>query len=285
MFRKVKYDNGKREIYFGKKKIFQYLRQSQFADFVENKFNNIAHSLTLTLPLKTANIVYDANKMSVNMGGGGSFYSFEFLLNRAYVAQKYHKIFYDFYLRNKNGEQLVFVDGGCHNGVFSDIALACGGICYAFEPNVYLCAFLRNLYKDNPHFILHQQAISNKNDKTIFYDMPDDVVSQGASIIKFGASDYANTQIQGYEVQMIDFSEFVKGLLQKHGKINLIKLDIEGAEFDVLDAFIEQNLHENIEYIMVETHERVFDNPTEKIKTLQNKIAQKNISNIYLDWI
>lgn len=115
--------------------------------------------------------------------------------------------------------------------------------------------------------------------------MPDDVVSQGASIVKFGASDYKEMQIQGYEVQMIDFSEFIKGLLQKHGKINLIKLDIEGAEFDVLDTFIEQNLHQNIEYIMVETHERVFDNPQEKIKALKEKITQKNISNIYLDWI
>ena len=218
-------------------------------------------------------------------GGGGSFYSFEFLLNRAYVAHKYHKIFYDFYLRSQNGEKLVFVDGGCHNGVFSDIALACGGICYAFEPNVYLCAFLKNLYKDNPQFILHQQAISNKNDTTIFYDIVDDVVSQGASIVKFGANGYDDMQTQGYEVQMIDFANFVKELLQKHGKINFIKLDIEGAEFDVLDALIEQNLYENIEYVMVETHERIFDNPQEKINALKAKIAEKNISNIYLDWI
>lgn len=76
MFRKVKYNNGKREIYFGKKKIFQYLRQSQFADFVERKFNNIAHSLSL--PLETAKIVYDANKMSVNGGGGEAFIALNF---------------------------------------------------------------------------------------------------------------------------------------------------------------------------------------------------------------
>ena len=65
---------------------------------------------------------------------------------------------------------------------------------------------------------------------------------------------------------MIDFCDFVKGLVQKHGKINFIKLDIEGAEFEVLDSLIEQNLHENIEYLMVETHERIFDNPKAKIE-------------------
>lgn len=83
----------------------------------------------------------------------------------------------------------------------------------------------------------------------------------------------------------IDFCEVTTELLQRHGKINFIKLDIEGAEFDVLDAFIKQNLCEKIEYIMVETHERLFDNPNEKLNALKAKISKNNISNIYLDWI
>ena len=84
---------------------------------------------------------------------------------------------------------------------------------------------------------------------------------------------------------MIDFADFVKELVAKHGKINFVKLDIEGAEFEVLDALLEQNLHENIEYLMVETHERFFDNPETKIQALKDKIKGKNITNIYLDWI
>ena len=226
------------------------------------------------------------------MGGGNSlksatnqsFYHFQFLLNRAYVAPKYHKIFYDFYLRSQKGESLIFIDGGCHNGVFSDIALACGGIVYAFEPNVYLCAFLRNLYKDNPRFILHDKAIATKNAKTIFYNVLDDMVSQGASIVEFGA-DCVGIQEGGYAVEMIDFCAFVREIVAKQGKIHFIKLDIEGAEFEVLDAFIAQDLHKNVEYIMVETHERLFDNPNAKISALKAQIADKNITNIYLDWI
>ena len=235
--------------------------------------------------------MYDSQQIS--MGGGGlkayksSFYAFHFLLNRAHIAYKYHKIFYDFYLRSQRGEKLLFIDGGCHNGVFSDVALACGGTCYAFEPNIYLCAFLQNLYKDNPHFILRSQAISNKNQKTIFYNTTDDAISQMGSIVEFDTSSkYAEVQgYPGYEVQMIDFCEFLRMILDKHGKIHFIKLDIEGAEFDVLDALIEQNLHKNVEYIMVETHERFFKNPQKKLENLHAKIAKKNISNIYLDWI
>ena len=275
MFKKIKYDSGKREIYFGKKKIFQYINQNKFVEFVEKLSNNLIHTYSSTL---------DVNKISYDLrNGGAGFYAFDFLLKRANVAFKYHKFFYDLYLRGQNNEKLIFIDGGCHNGVFSDIALACGAVSYAFEPNIYLCAFLNNLYKDNPNFILAQQAISNKNEKTIFYNLADDVVSQGASIVKSNAR--ADLQKQGYEVDMIDFCEVTTELLQRHGKINFIKLDIEGAEFDVLDAFIKQNLCEKIEYIMVETHGRLFDNPNEKLNALKAKISKNNISNIYLDWI
>lgn len=187
-------------------------------------------------------------------------------------------------MRSQNGEKLVFVDGGCHNGVFADVALACGGVVYAFEPNVYLCAFLRNLYRNNPRFILHEKAIATKNERTIFYNELDNVVSQGASIVEFSANNCEITQNQGYEVEMIDFCAFVRDIVAKHGKIHFIKLDIEGAEFEVLEAFIAQDLHKNIEYIVVETHERMFDNPSAKISALKAQIADKNITNIYLDW-
>ncbi|WP_333721635.1 FkbM family methyltransferase [Campylobacter helveticus] len=220
------------------------------------------------------------NANSCKILEGGVKY-FQFLLKRACVATKYHHIFYEFYLRSSKGEELVFIDGGAHAGVFSDVALASGGICYAFEPNVYLTAFLRNLYKDNERLIVLEQAISNKNEKTIFYNMNGDLVSDGNSIISMSKAE----QESAYEVQMIDFCEFIKELLKKHTKIAFVKLDIEGAEFDVLDALIEQDLYQNIEYIMVETHERFFENPSQKIGQLKEKIAKKKITNIYLDWI
>ena len=219
------------------------------------------------------------------MRGGGSFYDFLFLLNRAYVAPKYHKIFYDFYLRKERGERLVFVDGGCHNGVFADIALACGGLCHAFEPNAYLCAFLRNLYKNNADFILHEAAISTQDGETIFYDAGNDIVGQGGSVIECANGELLGKQAVGYKVRLINFCEFVKSLVAQHGRINLVKIDIEGAEFEVLDALLERNLHENIEYLMVETHEHFFAEPAAKLTTLKNKIAEKNAKNIYLDWV
>lgn len=158
---------------------------------------------------------------------------------------------------------------------------------HGFEPNVYLCAFLRTLYKDEPRFVLHENAIFTANEKTFFHNYFGDVVSAGNSIVAYDSdkNEYKNSQNDGYEVQMIDFAAFLKEIYEKHGKIALIKLDIEGAEFAVLDALLEQNLHECAEFIMVETHERVFENPQKVIGDLKAKLEAKGAGNIFLDWI
>lgn len=112
--------------------------------------------------------------------------------------------------------------------------------------------------------------------------MDENIVSDGASIVQIQTP---YKQSAGYDVQMIDFCAFLKKLMTEHGKIHLVKLDIEGAEFEVLDAILEQNLFSHIDYLMVETHERFFTNSKAKIRQLQTKIRQKNATNIYLDWV
>ena len=59
MFKKVKRDNGIREIYLGKKKIFSYVNNTRFADFVEAQFNQ-------AFAKQDFNIAYDL------LGGGGT---------------------------------------------------------------------------------------------------------------------------------------------------------------------------------------------------------------------
>ena len=309
MFKIKRYESGLREIYFGKKKIFKIRNLVQGLRFmlnnISNKIDSLADSLHTDNILKSdiqaykqemrdlylkqnqkQEIMRHINNRSVairldmveSQQSKEGIYHFQYLLRRAHIAGKYYEIFYEFYLQNQNGKKVVFVDCGAHAGVFSDVALACGGICYAFEPNKYLYAFLRDLYKGNEKLILSNQAVSNKNGKTTFYTYASNAVSDGAGIMR-------NNLGVGYEVEMLDFCEFLKDIIQKHHKISLIKIDIEGAEFDVLDSLIEQKLYENVEYIMVETHERFFENPKEKIENLKNKIAKNNIQNIFLDWI
>ena len=211
---------------------------------------------------------------------------FQMLLARAYVAPRYHKIFYDFYRRHQKGEPLVMIDGGVHQGVFSDLALFCGAEVHGFEPNRYLATFLRTLYQNNSHFHFYESAIATENTTLSFLDCGDDCVdSAGGGIVHFGGEfETLVKQSSHYEVSAIDFPQFLKEL-QAKSRVNFIKLDIEGAEFEVLNALLDQGLLSDVEYVMVETHERIFENPAAKITALTNKIQEKGLRNIYLDWV
>lgn len=208
---------------------------------------------------------------------------FQFLLTRANIPHKYKPIFINLYIQSeKKEEELIFIDGGAHAGVFCDVALACGGICYAYEPNIFLYTFLKNLYKNNNNIILSNKALSHEAGKMKFYNINNDLIGTGNSLIK---TNFYHQEDSGYEVETINFCSHLKELILKHGHIALVKLDIEGAEFEILNKLIEEKLYKNIDYIMVETHERFFENPQEKLKPLQQAILDNNINNIFLDWI
>lgn len=241
MFKIKRYESGLREIYFGKKKIFKIRNSVKELRFmlnnISNKIDSLADSLHTDNILKSDIQAYKQemrdlylkqnqemqtfiqnqkqeimrhinNRSSAirldmveSQQSKEGIYHFQYLLRRAHIAGKYYEIFYEFYLQNQNGKKVVFVDCGAHAGVFSDVALACGGICYAFEPNKYLYAFLRDLYKGNEKLILSNQAVSNKNGKTTFYTYASNAVSDGAGIMR-------NNLGVGYEVEMLDFCEF-----------------------------------------------------------------------------
>lgn len=231
-------------------------------------------------------ILYTQNNLIALMHHSGllpeSAERFQMLLMRAMVAPCYHKIFYDFFYRHTQGEEIVIIDGGVHCGVFSDLALACGAKVYGFEPNRYLAAFLKKLYAQNPQFVFFEQAIGTQNEIVHFLNDGESVVSAGAGVVENVCVNHRPTH---YDVQSIDFVEFLRHLRTQHPRIHLMKLDIEGAEFAVLEQLLQTDLLNQIDFVMVETHERFFDNPHEKIQHLKNKIQAKNLKNIYLDWV
>lgn len=54
------------------------------------------------------------------------------------------------------------------------------------------------------------------------------------------------------EVEVVDFPKFLAGL---NRNVRLIKMDIEGAEWDLLQALLDHPVLDRIDCIFVETHE------------------------------
>lgn len=150
---------------------------------------------------------------------------------------------------------------------------------HSFEPNAYLFAILQDKYKNNPNVILNKAAVSDKSGSARF--LLHDAISQGNCI---ELSKMNVTSVDYDEVELIDLVEYITQKILPR-RIFMLKLDIEGAEFGVMDKIIEARLYEKIDYIACETHERYFKDGKAKIKSLRQKIAQNNIKNIFLDWI
>ncbi|WP_095331335.1 FkbM family methyltransferase [Helicobacter sp. 11S02596-1] len=173
------------------------------------------------------------------------------------------------------------MDCGAHTGLISDLILHCGGRVHCFEPNIILNVILQNKYQNNPDVTINNVAVSDKNTTTRF--LLNSSVSQINRISESGDNyDYYG---ESYEVSVIDLTTYIEDVLKESESIYLLKMDIEGAEFEIMDKIIAKKLYEKITYIVCETHESFFKDGDEKLKKLKDQLSAHQIENVFLDWI
>jgi len=156
---------------------------------------------------------------------------------------------YDHYLyKGKFGNDSLIVDVGCADDPDLSIYLinkySLNAI--AVDPTKKHEESLRTIERKYPKFKYLQYAISNKSGKIIFHESSDhksgSILSEHTNII--------NDKILSYEVDSISLKELsaVVGM-----NVDLLKLDLEGAEYELL---INVNKNDLIHYkqIFVEFH-------------------------------
>jgi len=119
------------------------------------------------------------------------------------------------------------IDIGCHKGEILDMMLqyAPQGKHFAFEPIPYLFAELERDYK-NRSFIF-PYALSNKNGHSTFQFVKNAPAYSG---IKKRRYDVANIEIEEIQVEV----KMLDDVIPSNEKIDFIKIDVEGGEFDVI---------------------------------------------------
>lgn len=152
----------------------------------------------------------------------------------------------------------IAIDAGAHFGVFTERIAATGAQVHAFEPDRGNFSVLsdrvahlqsRGLVNIN---LYNAGVAGHAGDATLFrpkqYIANTNTGTQGCTILsEVSALDYK----AGDTVRIIDFAQFLRDL-PKPAK--LVKLDIEGAEWEVLKA-VEERALDRFEYMFVETHE------------------------------
>lgn len=149
------------------------------------------------------------------------------------------------------------IDLGANVGEFTLRMAKTGADVISFEPDPGAYFALEANVEGLPNVTLIQKAAGHKNDTLMLYrskkwsaDRPEEH-TKSSSIVNPGDG---TGDSQGVMVEVVDVISFIEDLDRD---VRIIKMDIEGAEWDVMNRLIDHPVLERIDCIFVETHERI----------------------------
>ena len=181
----------------------------------------------------------------------------------------------------------LMVDLGANVGRFTSIFARYGCKVHSFEPTDKTFQVLCKRFENKSNVICHKKAASVKNDMVKFYhhelsNYNPVYWSDGNSLL----SSKTNVNKDDYEiVECIDFSEFIFSITQSQN-VDLVKMDVEGAEIDIINHLIDTNAIDKINYLICEVHDRKNDTLVPGTKGLKQRVKNNNLENkVYFNWI
>lgn len=183
---------------------------------------------------------------------------------------------------NLNADSVV-IDCGANVGVIMKPLLKYEPTIYCFEPNpVAFKQLSENLgTSPNVHLINKAVGIENKTAKLYLHKEAEqnELLFSVSSSLLSNKSNVDNSSF--YEVKVLNFIDFLNSTEKN---IQILKVDIEGAEVELINALLDIRLDKKIQYIFVETHENAIPDLVESTLQLKNRTLQMNVKNIYYNW-
>jgi FkbM family methyltransferase len=174
-----------------------------------------------------------------------------------------------------------FIDCGAHCGESILMAKQRFGedtITLSFEPVPYLAKQLQDIHEDNDSVYIQNSAvwIEDTTKKFFISDMYTDGSSLLTSINNLKEDQYV-------EISCFDFSSWLKNTFSQDDYI-ILKLDIEGAEYEVLNKMIEDGTMSLINEFWGEWHDmKIEDDHTHQLaKKVYSHLKDNNID--FKEW-
>lgn len=180
------------------------------------------------------------------------------------------------------------VDCGANMGVVTERLVATGADVVAFEPDPFAFKTLEQKFANLPNVTLINAAVGVGSGTVRlmradnFGDNPEGA-SVKSTILDGGRRIDAENAV---EVPLIDFPSWVADQVKARGEVAFIKMDIEGAELDILEKMDAEQLFQNVRCLVAETHERKFKDLRDRYKALRDKVSESYApGKVNLDWI
>lgn len=182
------------------------------------------------------------------------------------------------------GDGDVAIDLGANIGTITARLAATGATVHAFEPDVNNFAILTERFAQAENVHLHQIAVAGYDGEAQLYYPPDynsprrrKPAHEAITIMHGGKM---KNYIPVETVPVVDFSRILRELPQKPV---LVKVDIEGAEWSLLEA-VEARAMDRFEYMFVETHELHDHSYLPLARAMQERFAKLDQPYVNLYW-
>lgn len=158
-----------------------------------------------------------------------------------------------------NESSLVFDIGGYQGQWASDIYSRYNCHVYIFEPVPEFAENIKSRFLNNKKMMVHNFGLSGKTQTSLIH------LNDDASSTIQTKSDKKS------EIQLMDIIDFVKENNIK--KVNLMKINIEGGEYELLERLLKTDYIKNIDNLLVQFH-NYFPKAKERMGEIQNKLKK-----------
>jgi len=132
----------------------------------------------------------------------------------------------------------------------------------SFEPLPMNIVALNESFPPQSGLTIHEAAVSNRDGEATFF-CQNLGARTGSSLIEGKTSTSRNDTCV---VKTIDLAQWVKNNI-KDDEIAILKLDIEGAEYEVIPHLLQSGIHKIIDYWLVELHGRKSPNYSPEVES------------------
>ena len=182
------------------------------------------------------------------------------------------------------GKQDILIDLGANIGDITSRLAKTKAKVYAFEPDPVAFGILKRRFSFIENVIcINKGVMSTAGQFELYPCNPNQNDRIQASVGSSFLKKKNQTKLSLGIIQCISFNDFIHKL---DAPIKFVKMDIEGAEIEVLNSLIDSGAHKMIHKIAVETHDHQILSLKNPTKALKKKILTHELNKkINLGWV